>query len=103
MAVEDEASNFIVLVGNDYFVQKYFERKIGERKLRGDPFLAALGDQAGKRIAAARRRRLGEQGLEIGKGITARADGRSIHRGPRGIRTTTITECGGAASPAAMR
>ena len=85
MAVDNQPGDLVILIRDDGFVEEGGERQIGERELRRHPLFAAVGDQAGERVAAARRRRLGQQGFQIGKDVTARADGRSIHRGPRSL------------------
>jgi hypothetical protein len=97
MRVDDQTRDFVGLVRNDVLLQKSGQRHIGERILRGDPFLAALRRNAGKLIAAAQRRGLAEQRLEIAEHVTALSDRRMIHGDARmgrlAGRHQSATEC----------
>jgi len=79
MGLDDETRHLVGLVRNDVFVQKCRQRQIGERIVRGDPLLAALRRNAGQLIAAAQRRGLAEQRLEIAEHVAALSDRRAIH------------------------
>jgi hypothetical protein len=48
--------------------------------LRGNALLGALSRQARENVAAAQRRCLRQQRLEIGEGVAALTDGRALHR-----------------------
>ena len=61
VAVDNQPRDLVILVRDDGFVEKRGERQIGQRELRRDAFFAALGDQTGERVAAACRRRPGQQ------------------------------------------
>jgi hypothetical protein len=83
MGVDDEARDLVGLVRNDRLVKECGEGQIRESILCGDLFLAGLGRDARQLVAAARRRSLGEERLEIAEGITAISDHGVVHSGPR--------------------
>ena len=79
VGVDDEARDLIGLIGNDMFAKERGERQVGERKLRGDPFLAGLGRKPGQLVAAPQRRGFGQQVREIAERVTASSNRRAIH------------------------
>jgi hypothetical protein len=64
-------------------VKKRSEGQIGESVFGRDLFLAGLSRNAGKLVAAARRRGLGEECFEIAERITAVSSRRAVHDGPK--------------------
>ena len=78
--VDDKARDLVGLVGNDVVVQEGRQRQIGEGILRRDSLFAGLGRDAGQLVAAAQRRGLGQQRLEITESVTANSDRRTVHR-----------------------
>jgi hypothetical protein len=78
MRVNDETGYLIGLVRNDMLTEECGEGQIGERKLRGNLFLAGLGRNAGQLVAAAYWRGLGEELLQIAERITAMSDRRAV-------------------------
>ena len=71
MGVDDEPRHLVGLVGNHLLGEEGRERQVGERELRRHALLAGLGRDAGEQVAAAQRRGLGQQRLEIGKRVAA--------------------------------
>ncbi len=65
MGVEDEAGDFVALVGDEWLVEELRERDVGEGHLGGDALLFAVGGEAGQRVAGPGWRGLGHQGLEV--------------------------------------
>ena len=81
VAVDDEPGHLVALVGDHVLGQERGERQVGERVLRGHALLARRRGDAGELVAAAQRRGLGHERLEIGKDVAARSDRRAIHAG----------------------
>ena len=79
VGIDDEPRDFVGLIGNNCFVEERGKRQVGERILRGDAFLAGRRRNARELVAAAQRRRLGQQGLEIGEDIAACSDRGAVH------------------------
>jgi len=95
MPVDDETRHLVGLVGDHLLVQKCRQRQIGKRVVGGDPFLAALGRNPGELIAAALRRGLAEQRLELAKHIAALSNRCTIHKEaridrPRGAASASV-------------
>ena len=67
--IQNEAGDVVLFVGNDGFIQKYGQGKVGQGHLRRDPFLGRLRRNACQCVARPERRGLGQQCLEIGKVI----------------------------------
>ena len=65
MAVDDQAGDLIVFVGNDGLLQELLQRNVGQRDPRRDHLLGAVGRHPGEPVAGARRRGLGEEIAEI--------------------------------------
>ena len=74
MRVHDQPRHFVVFVGNHLLRQEVREGKIGEGILRGHALLRRTRRQAGKRVAAAQRRCLGQQFAQIRKAVALIAD-----------------------------
>ena len=81
MRINDETRDFIALVRHHRFVEKHNQRQIGQYELRGDTFLAGLGGKSRQLIAAAQRRRLGKQRLQIGECVPPLSDRHAAHGG----------------------
>ena len=63
VGVEDEAGDFVGLVGDEGFVEEGGEREIGEGHLGGDALDGAAGGDASEFIAGARRVALARRSL----------------------------------------
>ena len=74
MSVDDEPSYLIVFVRNDRFIEKLSKRHIGQGQLRGNPLFVVLRRDARQRVAAPRRRRLGQQLLQVFEGVRLLCD-----------------------------
>ncbi|MOA23656.1 hypothetical protein D3C78_1442880 [compost metagenome] len=61
MAVDDQAGDLVLFVGDQRLVEEALERDIGQRHLRGDAFGIAAGGDSGQAVAGARRAGLGQQ------------------------------------------
>jgi hypothetical protein len=83
VAVDDETRHLVRLVGNDGLLEDARERHVGERVLRRHPLFARRRRDAGELIAAARRRRLRQQRLEVAEDVAAARNGRAVHLCPR--------------------
>jgi hypothetical protein len=83
VAVDDEARHLVGLVGNDGLFEEGRERHVGERVLRRHPLFARRRRDARELIAAARRRRLRQQRLEVAEDVAAARDRRAVHLYPR--------------------
>ena len=94
VGVDDEARDLVVLVRDDRLVEEMRERQVGERHLRRHAFGGGRGGDAGEAIARARRRRLGEQGLQIGEGVPRPVDRDRMHR-CRAFHETARTKASG--------
>ena len=64
VAVEDQARDVIVLVGDERLGKYGLQRDIGERQLGGNVLLGGCGGDAGQPVAGARRRCLRKQRLQ---------------------------------------
>ncbi len=80
MGVDDEARHLVVLIGDDRLTEEMREWHVGERHLRCHPLLRGRGGNAGQAVARARRRRLGEQGFQIGEAVARPLDRDRVHR-----------------------
>src|SRR5215472_1682039 len=83
VGVNDEAGHLVGFVGNDMLGKECGKGQIGESILGGNLLLACHGGNTGQLIAAASRRGLGEECLEIAERITAVSNRRAVHRSPR--------------------
>ena len=82
--IRDQTGDLVGFVSDDMFAQKRGKRQIGKRILRGDPLLEALRRDGGEPVAAARRRGLAEQCLEIAEHRAAQSNRCAIHREAQG-------------------
>ena len=78
MAVDDQAGDLIVFVGNDGLLQELLERNIGQRDPRRDHLRGTFGGHPREAVAGARRRGLGEEIAEIIEHIAGGVDGVAI-------------------------
>jgi len=92
VAVDDEARDLVGLVGNDGLREHARERHVGERVLCRHPLFARCCRDPGELIAAARRRRLRQQRLEVAENVAAARDGRAVHAVPRRRFARIITQ-----------
>jgi hypothetical protein len=94
MSVDDEPRHLVGLIGHDLIVEEGRKRQVGKRELGGDTLLAGLRRDAGELVAAAQRRGLGHERLEIGKRVAAVSDGRAVHRALElGCRPRSYQKC----------
>src|SRR5215475_12630466 len=92
VGVNDEAGHLVSLVGNDMLVKECGKGQIGESILGGNLLLACHGGNTGELVAAATRRGLGQECLEIAERITAVSNRRAVHRSPRRIGLRSIVQ-----------
>src|SRR5262249_57334915 len=85
VGVKDEAGHLVGLVGNDMLVKECGKGQIGESILGGNLLLACHGGNTGQLVAAASRRGLGQECLEIAERITAGFKRCAVHPRPRKI------------------
>src|SRR5262249_41275580 len=69
VAVDDQASDVVLLVGDDRFGEEGLERQVGESEARRHPLLSAARGHAGQDIAPAQRPRPGKHGLQVGEAV----------------------------------
>ena len=65
MAVDDQAGDLVIFVGDHGLVEELAQRQVGQRHPRRDHLFGAVGGNAGQPIARARRGRLGQQVAQI--------------------------------------
>ena len=90
VGVDDETRYLIALVGDHMLGEERRERELGERVLRRHPLLSGRRRDARQRVAAARRRGLGQQRLEIGEEVAARSDRHAVHVGGVPLRVQSV-------------
>ena len=78
VGVEDEARDFIGLVGDDGFGEELGEGNLGEGVLGGDAFEGVGGGESGELVAGARGRGLREERAQIGKRVRDAAEGGAV-------------------------
>src|SRR6478672_7661906 len=81
MGVDDQTRDFVVLIGNDGFVQELLQGNIGQRDPRRDRPLRAVGCNPRQSVAGPRRRRLGQEIAQIIEGIAGGIDGMAVDHG----------------------
>jgi hypothetical protein len=67
VAVDDQPGDFVLLVGNQHFVQKGAQRHVGQTHLCGHALLGAAGGNPGQLVARTQRRGAGQQGFQVVK------------------------------------
>ena len=81
MAVDDQAGDFVVLIGNDGRLQKLRERGVRQRHPRRDHLLGTVGGNSGQPVPGARWARLGHQFAQVGEDMSRGVDGVAIDHG----------------------
>ena len=69
VGVEDQAGDFVGLVGDERFVQEGGERQVGEDGAGGDSLGVRHGGKAGEFVAGAARGGLGENVLQVRESV----------------------------------
>src|SRR6059058_4322016 len=81
MGVDDQTRDFVVLVGNDGFMQELFQGNVGQRDPRRDHLLRAFGCDPRQAVAGPRRRGLGQQIEQIFEDVAGGIDGVAVDHG----------------------
>src|SRR5438093_9083829 len=81
MGVDDQAGDFVVLVGNDGFKQELFQGNVGQRDPRRDHLLRAFGGDPRQAVAGPRRRGLGQEIAQIFEDVAGGIDGVAVNHG----------------------
>ena len=71
VSVDDEAGDFVGLVGDERLFEKSAQRDFGEGHARESAFLFIFGSDAGERVARAGGCGFGQQRFQVGKGMRA--------------------------------
>ena len=79
--VENEPGDLVVFVGDERLQQKRPQRQVGQAMAGRHPFFRRPRRDAGQHVARTRRRRLGQEVLEIGEDPGALADDVAVHHG----------------------
>src|ERR1700679_2893175 len=75
VCIQDEAGDFVGLVGDEGFVEKGGEREIGEGHLGRDALDGGAGGYAGEFVTGARGCGFGEEVFEVAEGVGNAVDG----------------------------
>ncbi|MCY1462182.1 hypothetical protein D9M71_799280 [compost metagenome] len=75
VGVDDQAGDFIVLVGNQHFLHEMAQRDVGQRHLRRHALAVIEGGNAGQIVPGARQGGLGHHFLEVFEAVGLGADG----------------------------
>ena len=84
VAIDDQAGDLIVFVGDDGLLQELLQRNVRQRHPRRDHVLGAIGGDARQAIAGARRRGLGQEIAQIIEDIGGGIDDVTIDHGGSG-------------------
>ena len=84
MAIDDQAGDLVVLVGDDGLLQELLQRNVRQRHPRRDHLLGAIGGDPRQAIAGARRRGLGQQIAQIVEDVGGGIDDVAIDHGGSG-------------------
>src|SRR6267154_5167472 len=81
MGVDDQTRDFVVLVGNDGFMQELFQGNVGQRDPRRDHLLGAVGCDPRQAVAGPRWRGLGQEIAQIFEDVGGGIDGVAVDHG----------------------
>src|SRR5262245_58255301 len=84
MAIDDQAGDLVVLVGDHGLVEELLERHIGERHAGCDRLLGTPGGDAGEPVAGPRRGCLRKQVAQVGEHVGGGVDRLAIDHGGSG-------------------
>src|SRR5262245_52772339 len=84
MAIDDQAGDLVVLVGDHGLVEELLERQVGERHAGCDRLLGTPGGDAGEPVAGPRRGCLRKQVAQVGEHVGGGVDRLAIDHGGSG-------------------